>query len=121
MPDYSKKVLAILAGCFLLIGPHFIGEYWLNILTTLCINSILIMGFSLIASLGRMSFAILKTFLNRQKRSGLIDLKHDLFDEMIQYNLVENEYQPDILRIKGLERPPMVEIPEYRKKFDITN
>ena len=72
-------------------------------------------------ALGRMSFAILKTFINRQKRSGLIDLKHDLFDEMIQYNLVENEYQPDILRIKGLERPPMVEIPEYREKFDITN
>jgi glucosyl-3-phosphoglycerate synthase len=72
-------------------------------------------------ALGRMSFAILKTFINRQKRSGQIDLKQDLFDEMIQYNLVENEYQPDILRIKGLERPPMVEIPEYRKKFDITN
>jgi len=72
-------------------------------------------------ALGRMSFAILKTFINRQKRSGLIDLKHDLFDEMIQYNLVENEYQPDILRIKGLERPPMIEIPEYREKFDITN
>jgi glucosyl-3-phosphoglycerate synthase len=72
-------------------------------------------------ALGRMSFAILKTFINRQKRSGLIDLKQDLFDEMIQYNLVENEYQPDILRIKGLERPPMITIPEYRKKFDITN
>jgi len=71
-------------------------------------------------ALGRMSFAILKTFINRQKRSGLIDLKHDLFDEMIQYNLVENEYQPDILRIKGLERPPMVTIPEYRQKFDTT-
>ncbi len=72
-------------------------------------------------ALGRMSFAILKTFINRQKRSGLIDLKQDLFDEMIQYNLVENEYQPDILRIKGLERPPMIEIPEYREKFDISN
>jgi len=72
-------------------------------------------------ALGRMSFAILKTFINRQKRSGLIDLKHVLFDEMIQYNLVENEYQPDILRIKGLERPPMIEISEYREKFDITN
>ena len=72
-------------------------------------------------ALGRMSFAILKTFINRQKRSGLIDLKHDLFDEMIQYNLVENEYQPDILRIKGLERPPMIQIPEYREKFHVTN
>jgi glucosyl-3-phosphoglycerate synthase len=72
-------------------------------------------------ALGRMAFAILKTFINRQKRSGLIDLKEDLFDEIIQYNLVDNEYQPKALQIKGLERPPMVTIPEYREKFSITN
>ncbi|MGD1975718.1 MAG: glucosyl-3-phosphoglycerate synthase [Desulfobacterales bacterium] len=68
-------------------------------------------------ALGKMSFAILKTFINRQKRLGLIDLKINLFDEIIQYNLVENQYQPDILKIAGLERPPMVEIPAYCKKF----
>ena len=68
-------------------------------------------------ALGRMSFAILKTFINRQKKLGLIELKGGLFDEIIQYNLVENQYQPDILKIAGLERPPMIEIPEYRAKF----
>jgi glucosyl-3-phosphoglycerate synthase len=68
-------------------------------------------------ALGRMSFAILKTFINRQKRLGLIELKSNLFDEIIQYNLVENQYQPNILKIAGLERPPMIEIPEYCKKF----
>ena len=68
-------------------------------------------------ALGKMSFAILKTFINRQKRSGLVELKSNLFDEIIQYNLVENRYQPDILKIVGLERPPMIEIPEYCKKF----
>ncbi len=72
-------------------------------------------------ALGRMSFAIIKTFFNRQKRSGLIDLKGALFDEIIQYNLVDNLYQPDNLKIKGFERPPMVTIPEYREKFDVTN
>jgi len=72
-------------------------------------------------ALGRMSFAILKTFINRQKRSGLIDLKEDLFDEIIQYNLVDNEYQPEAMKIIGLERPPMITIPEYCEKFDITN
>ncbi len=72
-------------------------------------------------ALGRMSFAILKTFIQRQKRSGMIDLNADLFDEIIQYNLVENEYQPDALKIKGLERPPMVTIPEYCDKFNVTN
>jgi glucosyl-3-phosphoglycerate synthase len=72
-------------------------------------------------ALGRMSFAILKTFINRQKKLGLIDFKEDLFDEIIQYNLVNNEYQPEIRQIKGLERPPMVTIPEYREKLAVKN
>jgi len=72
-------------------------------------------------ALGRMAFAILKTFINRQKRSGLIDLKEDLYDEIIQYNLVDTEYQPESRQIKGLERPPMITIPEYCKKFAVTN
>ena len=72
-------------------------------------------------ALGRMAFAILKTFINRQKRSGLIDLKEDLFDEIIQYNLVDNEYQPEARQIIGLERPPMNTIPEYCEKFAVKN
>jgi len=72
-------------------------------------------------ALGRMAFAILKTFINRQKRSGMIDLKEDLFDEIIQYNLVDNEYHPEARQIKGLERPPMNTIPEYCKKFAVKN
>ena len=68
-------------------------------------------------ALGRMSFAILKTFINRQKNLGLGEFKSNLYDEIIQYNLVENEYQPDIFKIAGLERPPIIEIPEYCQKF----
>ena len=70
-------------------------------------------------ALGRMSFVILKTFINRKIRLGLIDLKDALFDEMIQYNLVNDKYQADILKIEGHERPPIIEIPEYREKFGI--
>lgn len=70
-------------------------------------------------ALGRMAFVILKTFINRKIRLGLIDLKEELFDEMIQYNLVNDEYQADILKIEGYERPPIIEIPEYREKFKI--
>ena len=72
-------------------------------------------------ALGKMSFAILKTFIHRQKRSGLIELKEDLFEEIIQYNLVENEYRPEALKILGLERPPMATIPEYCQKFGVAN
>jgi glucosyl-3-phosphoglycerate synthase len=70
-------------------------------------------------ALGKMAFVILKTFINRKVKLGSIKLKEDLYDEMIQYNLVKNEYRPDILKMEGVERPPMIEIPEYRKKFNL--
>ena len=70
-------------------------------------------------ALGKMAFAILMTFIQRKIELGLIDLKEDLFEEMIQYNLVKNDYRPEVTRIKGVERPPMLEIPEYRVKFGV--
>jgi len=72
-------------------------------------------------ALGRMSFAILQTFINRKKKLGLVDYKEKLYNEMIQYNLVKNEFRPDIYEIKGHERPPMIEIPAYREKFKKTD
>jgi len=69
-------------------------------------------------ALGKMAFAIMMTFINRQKKLGLVDLKNELFREMIQYNLVRDEYNPDIFKIEGHERPPIIEIPEYRHKFN---
>ena len=71
-------------------------------------------------ALGRMAFIILKTFCNRIEKLGIVNLNKEIFDEMIQYNLVRNEYKPDIFKIKGIERPPIIEIGEYRKKFNIT-
>ncbi len=69
-------------------------------------------------ALGKMAFVIMMTFINRQKKLGLIDLKNDLFREMIQYNLVKDEYSPDIFKTEGHERPPIIEIPEYCHKFN---
>jgi len=68
-------------------------------------------------ALGRMAFAIMKTFINRKVKLGLIDLKKETFSDMIQYNLVKNEYEPDLFRMKGVERPPMLEVPAYRNRF----
>mgnify|MGYP001819825223 CR=1 FL=1 len=68
-------------------------------------------------ALGKMAFVILKTFCQRLQQMGLMDCRGELHSEMIQYNLVRTEYQPDIFRIEGLERPPMTQIPEYRAKF----
>lgn len=69
-------------------------------------------------ALGRMAFVILMTFIKRKSKLGMIDLKKDIYNEMIQYNFIKNEYQPDIFKIEGHERPPIIEIPEYRKKFN---
>jgi len=69
-------------------------------------------------ALGKMSFVILMTFINRKIKLGLIDIKEDLHNEMIQYNLIKNEYKPDIFQIQGHERPPIIEIPAYREKFN---
>lgn len=70
-------------------------------------------------ALGKMSFVILKTFINRNIQLGRIDLKENLCNEMIQYNLVKNEIKPEIFKIIGHERPPIVNIPEYRDKFKV--
>jgi glucosyl-3-phosphoglycerate synthase len=72
-------------------------------------------------ALGRMAFVIMKTFLSRLARSGKIDLKAEMFTDMIQYKLIRDRYEPDILEMKGLERPPMESIPEYRKKFGLAD
>ncbi len=70
-------------------------------------------------ALGKMAFVILKTFFNRIEKLELIDLKKDIFSEMIQYNLVKDRIKPDKLEIECFERPPIETIPEYREKFNI--
>lgn len=72
-----------------------------------------------VTSLGKMSFVILKTFFNRLEKLGRIDLKTETFHDMIQYKLVHQQVEPDLFHAPGLERPPMVTIPEYRNKFGV--
>ena len=69
-------------------------------------------------ALGKMAFVILMTFINRKRKLGMVDYKDEIFHEMIQFNLAKDEYEPDIFKIKGHERPPIIEIPEYREKFN---
>lgn len=68
-------------------------------------------------ALGRMAFVIIKTFLNRMERQQRIDICQDLFDEMIQYTLFQNQLSQDIRPLEQCERPPIKEISEYREKF----
>ena len=71
-------------------------------------------------ALGKMAFAILKTFINRKAALGLIELNEAMYDEMIQYQIVDNQVKPDKVEIRGYERPPIIEIQQYRDKFNIS-
>ena len=64
-----------------------------------------------------MAFVIINTFLSRIERQQRITLRQDLFDEMIQYTLLQNQLRPDIRQLEQYERPPIKDIPEYREKF----
>ena len=68
-------------------------------------------------ALGRMAFVIIKTFLNRLKKLDCVAIRQEVFDQMIQYQLVDDHLQPEIHSIEPHERPPIVQIPEYLQKF----
>ena len=70
-------------------------------------------------ALGRMAFVIIETFLNRIQRSARIDVKQEIFNEMIQYRLNQGVIKPETYVIQTHERPPMIQIPEYRQKQGI--
>ncbi len=49
-------------------------------------------------ALGKMAFAILKTFISRKVDLGLIELKETMYDQMIQYTISGADIEPDIVR-----------------------
>ncbi len=70
-------------------------------------------------ALGKMSFVIMKTFLRRIENYGLVKIRQNVYNELIQYQKVPGHYQKDTFHIEGHERPPIIDIPEYRQKFNI--
>lgn len=68
-------------------------------------------------ALGKMSFGILQTFIQRLESFGMMDRKADLHTIYRQFQAVEMEYEQVTKEIIEFERPPMIEIPAYVKKF----
>ena len=68
-------------------------------------------------ALGKMAFVILQTFLRRLSHLDRLTLKGEMFNQMIQYRLVADEYEADLFTYSGHERPPMINIAAYREKF----
>ncbi|MFH1983145.1 MAG: hypothetical protein ABIL58_14980 [Pseudomonadota bacterium] len=64
-----------------------------------------------------MSFVIMDTVLHRIEKPGAIELKNELFREMIRFKQVDERYTADELPLNTRERPPMMDIPEHRYQF----
>ncbi len=69
--------------------------------------------------LGKMSFGILRTFLKRLKNKGIIKDMPELTPYLRQFQARDNHYEQIIHEIVEEERPPMIEVPEYRAKRGI--
>ena len=71
-------------------------------------------------ALGRMAFGILQTFFKRLEKQGKLSLMTEVYNEMLQYQFIDSVYKPNPSKIVELERPPIISLPEYQKKFNKT-
>ena len=69
--------------------------------------------------LGKMSFGILQSFLNRMESFGLVDKFPEMSNIFRQFQAEGNRYDQVLKEIIEEERPPMISIPEYREKFGL--
>jgi len=69
-------------------------------------------------ALGKMAFGILQSFLNRLEKFGIVENLPELHTVFRQFEAEGNRYEQVTREILEEERPPMITLPEYRKKFD---
>jgi len=68
-------------------------------------------------ALGKMAFGILQTFIKRVNSLGMFNVEH--YETILrQFQVKRNHYEQNLIEIEEQERPPMIEIEEYRKKFN---
>ena len=72
-------------------------------------------------ALGKMSFGILQTFLKRIQAYDMIKEMSELNTVYRQFQAKESEYEQVTFDIIEEERPPMLEIEAYQKKFEPTS
>ena len=70
--------------------------------------------------LGKMAFGILQTFLRRVEALGILGDLPELSTTLRQFQVNNNVFEEIPLNIIEEERPPMIDIPEYRKKFEVS-
>ncbi|MDR0388621.1 MAG: glucosyl-3-phosphoglycerate synthase [Spirochaetaceae bacterium] len=72
------------------------------------------------AALGKMAYGILNTFLSRGKKYSTVELLRDLGTDHISLEQKNSAHTVIRTAIPAEERPPIIEIPEYREKFHRT-
>ena len=70
-----------------------------------------------IDALGRMSFQVIQAVFIRLQEQGRLELRGDINTEMTQVGNKEGRYLLEKKVLPVEERPPMVEVEEYRKLF----
>lgn len=68
-------------------------------------------------ALGRMAFGILNTFIDRAERFDDARILHELGDRHIALKVEDSAHAVVASEISAIERPPIIEIPEYVEKF----
>ena len=66
--------------------------------------------------LGRMAFGILRVFLGRLRQQGVITGLDDIPDVLQQFQNRDGQFERLGQEIREEERPPMIEVPAYRKR-----
>jgi glucosyl-3-phosphoglycerate synthase len=66
-----------------------------------------------------MAFGILRAFLFRAEALGVIGKLPDLSTLLRQFQVEDETFKQVEFEIVEEERPPMLELPEYREKFGI--
>ncbi len=71
-------------------------------------------------SLGRMAFGILQTFFNRIDEAGKIKLFREIRSNFQTIVSSEEEFALEDHDLQEVERPPMLEVPQYRERHGQT-
>lgn len=72
-----------------------------------------------VIALGKMSFSILHTFLNKLALNGKISLKEEISKKLYLVKAQEKDFLLKSEGLSVLKRPPMITVKEYRKKRGI--
>ncbi len=69
--------------------------------------------------LGKMAFGILQTFFTRIQSLDILGDIPELSKTLRQFQVNDNVFEEVDYNIIEEERPPMIEVPQYRKKFEL--